>query len=95
MQGRETVSAEAKFKEVLDAMKDNEYFKEFFLFHEQSLKNGLKKLDRDAGYFGEYFAKMFMKHLEKSNAFRKHNKKAFKSLKQEKSNKMTIEQIAE
>ena len=62
-------------------MKDNKYFKEFFLFHEEALKTGLKRLDKDSGYFSEYFAKMFMNHLEETNDFRKHNKDVFEMLK--------------
>jgi len=31
-------------------MKENKYFKEFFLFHEASLKEGLSRLDKDIGH---------------------------------------------
>lgn len=72
-------------------MRDNKHFKEFFLFHEESLKTGLKRLDRDAGYYSEKFAKLFMKHLQESNDFRKYNREVFENLKQKESNKKSIE----
>jgi len=62
-------------------MEKNIHFKEFFLFHEASLQEGLRRLDKNAGRY-DYFAKMFMAHLEKLNNYRKLNKEVFKELKQ-------------
>ena len=52
------------FMQVLHEMEHNRHFREYFLFHEASLANGLSKLDNDLGH-RDYFSKQFMKHLQK------------------------------
>ena len=52
------------FNQILQEMEHNKYFKDYFLFHEESLDKGLTKIDKDLGLIN-YFKLCFMKHLEK------------------------------
>ena len=76
MQGMGGENKITKFLNTLKEMQDNKYFKEFFLFHEKSLETGLQRLDEDIGRH-EYFAKMLMDHICKTNDYRKLNAEAF------------------
>lgn len=93
--GRKVVSSGHSYNEIVKAMSENKFFKEFYRFHEQSLKNGLKKLDRDAGNFGDYFGRQLMRHLEQTNDFRRKNNDVLKQILQKTSNKKSIAQIAD
>ena len=64
-------------------MEHNKYFKDYFLFHEESLDKGLTKIDKDLGLVN-YFKFCFMKHLEKENRYRKLNKDIFDHMKNDK-----------
>ena len=64
-------------------MEHNKQFREYFLFHERSLEDGLAKIDKDLG-LGDYFKVLFMKHLEKQNQYRKLNKDIFDHMKNDK-----------
>ena len=85
----------AKFKQCLNEMRNNKHFKEFFLFHEEALRTGLERMNREAGQFKTInFAEAFMEHLEQQNTYRKYNKEAFIEMKCKTSNQKSIEQIA-
>ena len=75
-------------------MEKNKYFKDFFLFHEASLAEGLIRLDKNVGRYN-YFAKMFMAHLEKLNNYRKLNKEVFKELKHKTKHEKSLSEINE
>ena len=82
-----------RFSKILNEMKHNKHFKEYFLFHEKSLRQGLVNLDANLGH-REYFRDLFMQHLEKENRFRKLNKDIFDHMKDEsKTREKTIPQI--
>ena len=82
------------FVNSLQEMKTNKYFKEFFLFHEASLANGLKSIDESVNKVN-YFAKQFMAHLQKSNKFRQLNKEAFEQLKSVQTCEKSLKQIGD
>ena len=50
MQENGELNNKSKFKQLLNEMKDNKHFKEFFLFHEEALRTGLERLDKESSH---------------------------------------------
>ena len=92
MQGRLGENKTRKFLQTLKEMKDNKHFKEFFLFHEKSLKTGLERLDKDIGRYN-YFSKKLMAHIVNTNQYRKLNAEVFEQMKHQTRYEKSMKQI--
>ena len=62
MKGNDMNSERENFRKVLKEMKINKHFKEFFLFHEQSLQKGLTEMDHRTGH-SNHFKRQFLESL--------------------------------
>ena len=67
----------AQLANTLKEMKTNKYFKRFFMAHDESLKKGLERVDKECYREDNYFRDRFMALTNEQNVYRRQNKDAF------------------
>ena len=83
----------SKLASTLQEMKTNKYFKKFLLAHDESLKKGLERVDKECYREDNYFRDRFMALTNEQNVYRLQNQDAFNQMKNRIKNQKTMKEI--